>query len=71
MKKPAVFPFRINRFFVVFWIISWRNVFHGGDWKIEKIVGAKFVKSCGGKVKRIPFVKGYSTTALIKRIESL
>lgn len=43
----------------------------GGDWKIKNIVGGDFVKSRGGKVKRIPFVKGYSTTALIKKIEAL
>ena len=42
----------------------------GGDWKIQDIVGSEFVRSCGGKVKRIPFVKGYSTTSLINKIES-
>ena len=42
----------------------------GGDWKIGNIVGGNFVKSIGGKVKRIPFVKGYSTTALIRKIEN-
>ena len=41
----------------------------GGDWKIEDIVGSSFVRSYGGKIKRIPFVKGYSTTALIAKIE--
>ncbi|MDP3791951.1 MAG: D-glycero-beta-D-manno-heptose 1-phosphate adenylyltransferase [Candidatus Omnitrophota bacterium] len=43
----------------------------GGDWKIEDIVGGEFVKSHGGKVKRIPFVRGYSTTSLIKKIENI
>jgi len=42
----------------------------GGDWKMEDIVGADYVKSRGGKVKNIPFIKGYSTTSLIKRIEN-
>lgn len=42
----------------------------GGDWKIDRIVGGDFVRSRGGKVKRIPFVKGYSTTSLIKKIEN-
>lgn len=42
----------------------------GGDWKIKDIVGGSFVRSYGGKVKSIPFVKGYSTTSLIKRIEN-
>lgn len=39
----------------------------GGDWKIEDIVGGSFVRSIGGKVKSIPFVKGYSTTSIIER----
>ncbi|MDP3803914.1 MAG: D-glycero-beta-D-manno-heptose 1-phosphate adenylyltransferase [Candidatus Omnitrophota bacterium] len=39
----------------------------GGDWKTEDIVGSSFVRSYGGKVKRIPFVKGYSTTSIINR----
>ena len=43
----------------------------GGDWKISDIVGGDFVRSRGGKVKRIPFVKGYSTTSLINKIERL
>lgn len=42
----------------------------GGDWKIKDIVGSDFVRSCGGMVKRIPFVKGYSTTSLIRKIEN-
>ena len=40
----------------------------GGDWKTEDIVGGSFVRSYGGKVKNIPFVKGYSTTSFIKKI---
>lgn len=41
----------------------------GGDWKNKEIAGANFVKSYGGSVAIIPFVKGYSTTSLIKRLE--
>ncbi len=40
----------------------------GGDWKKKDIVGADFVESYGGKVVCIDFVKGYSTTALLKKI---
>ena len=40
----------------------------GGDWAEEEIVGADLVKEAGGKVERIPFVKGYSTTDIIDRI---
>lgn len=43
----------------------------GGDWKNKEIVGADFVKTCGGKVVTIPFKKGYSTSRLIKKISSL
>ncbi|MDP2912933.1 MAG: D-glycero-beta-D-manno-heptose 1-phosphate adenylyltransferase [Candidatus Omnitrophota bacterium] len=42
----------------------------GGDWKIKDIVGAGFVRSCGGRIVSLPFVKGYSTTSLIKRFRS-
>ena len=41
----------------------------GGDWSIEKIVGADFVKSYGGKVAAIPYVKGHSTSSIIERIQ--
>jgi D-beta-D-heptose 7-phosphate kinase/D-beta-D-heptose 1-phosphate adenosyltransferase len=40
----------------------------GADWKVRDIVGADFVRSYGGKVKRIPFVKGYSTTSVLNKI---
>lgn len=40
----------------------------GGDWKIKTIVGADIVKSYGGKVVTIPYLKEYSTTGLIEKI---
>ncbi len=40
----------------------------GADWKSSDIVGADFVRRRGGRVARISFVKGYSTTSLIKRM---
>ncbi len=43
----------------------------GGDYTIDKIVGADFVQSYGGSVEIIPFVNGYSTTSLIERIQRL
>ena len=43
----------------------------GGDYTIDKIVGADFVQSYGGSVGIIPFVTGYSTTGLIERIKGL
>jgi rfaE bifunctional protein nucleotidyltransferase chain/domain len=41
----------------------------GGDWKIKDIAGGDFITKNGGKVKTIPFIKGYSTTSLIEKIE--
>jgi len=41
----------------------------GGDWKPKDIVGNDIVQASGGKVISIPFVKGYSTTGLLKRAQ--
>ena len=38
----------------------------GGDWKHSEIVGKTFLASYGGKVKTIPYVKGYSTTSILR-----
>ncbi|HTN93629.1 MAG TPA: D-glycero-beta-D-manno-heptose 1-phosphate adenylyltransferase [Gallionella sp.] len=43
----------------------------GGDWSIEKIVGAKEVQEWGGAVHSIPFLHQRSTTALLDKIRSL
>ena len=40
----------------------------GDDYAVETIVGYDVVKANGGKVITIPFLKGFSTTALIKKI---
>jgi D-glycero-beta-D-manno-heptose 1-phosphate adenylyltransferase len=37
----------------------------GADYKISEIVGAEFVKSYGGQVKRISLTKGKSTSSII------
>lgn len=39
----------------------------GGDYTIDRVVGADFVRSRGGEVVILPFVEGYSTTGLIQR----
>ena len=41
----------------------------GGDYKINEIVGGDFVKKHNGKVKTIPFVKGCSSSNIIKKIK--
>lgn len=43
----------------------------GGDYTIDRIVGADYVIDRGGAVNVIPFVQGYSTTSLIARIKEL
>lgn len=40
----------------------------GGDWKEEEIIGADVVKKAGGKVVRIPYISGFSTTEILKKI---
>ena len=43
----------------------------GGDWSVDKIVGAREVTGWGGKVISIPFIHQRSTTALLQKIRSL
>jgi len=43
----------------------------GGDWKEEDIVGADIVKSNGGKVLSLKYIKDYSTTSIIKELNDL
>src|SRR5215216_7151041 len=40
----------------------------GGDWTPEQIVGREEVEAAGGKVLSLPYVEGFSTTDIIKRI---
>jgi D-glycero-beta-D-manno-heptose 1-phosphate adenylyltransferase len=39
----------------------------GGDWTVDKIVGAPFVQSYGGKVCSLSFIDGKSTTKIIEK----
>ncbi len=43
----------------------------GSDWKIDEIVGKDVLDSYGGVVRRARFVKGRSSTNVIKKIEKL
>ncbi len=40
----------------------------GGDWKQEEIVGADIVLAKEGSVKHLPFIEGYSTSAIEQKI---
>ena len=42
----------------------------GGDWTVDRIVGADLVLARGGRVKSLRFAPGYSTTALVERIKA-
>ena len=40
----------------------------GGDYKSEEVIGYDIVKENGGEVKILDFIKGYSTSDIIERI---
>ncbi|MBL7767087.1 MAG: D-glycero-beta-D-manno-heptose 1-phosphate adenylyltransferase [Chitinophagaceae bacterium] len=42
----------------------------GGDYTLDKIVGAQDVLKRGGQVEIIPFLEGYSTTNIVEKIQS-
>ena len=42
----------------------------GGDYKIDKIVGAEFIQQNGGRVVVSAYKNGHSTSDIIKKIES-
>ena len=40
----------------------------GGDYDIETLEETKRIRGWGGQARALPFVEGYSTTALVRRI---
>jgi D-glycero-beta-D-manno-heptose 1-phosphate adenylyltransferase len=42
----------------------------GGDYDMRKLAETALVESYGGQARAIPFVEGYSTTELVRRIRS-
>ena len=40
----------------------------GGDYDIETLEETRWVRSWGGQAQALPFVDGYSTTSLVKKI---
>jgi D-beta-D-heptose 7-phosphate kinase/D-beta-D-heptose 1-phosphate adenosyltransferase len=40
----------------------------GGDWGPDEIVGREEVEAAGGRVVSLPYIEGYSTSGLIKKI---
>ncbi len=43
----------------------------GGDWPLEKIVGAEVVSKRGGEVRTLQFVSGRSTSSIMEKILQL
>jgi D-beta-D-heptose 7-phosphate kinase/D-beta-D-heptose 1-phosphate adenosyltransferase len=41
----------------------------GADWAADAIVGRDVVEARGGKVVRIPMADGYSTSAILERLQ--
>jgi rfaE bifunctional protein nucleotidyltransferase chain/domain len=42
----------------------------GSDYKREEIIGADIVEATGGEIVTIPFLEGYSTSSVIKKIRT-
>ena len=42
----------------------------GADYPRAKIVGGDWIEARGGRVVRVPFVSGYSTTSLVERLRA-
>ena len=45
-------------------------LFKGKDYNPEEVIGATEIKKWGGDLKLIDYIKGYSTTNLIKKIKN-
>jgi D-beta-D-heptose 7-phosphate kinase/D-beta-D-heptose 1-phosphate adenosyltransferase len=43
----------------------------GGDWSERTIVGSDFVRARGGRVERLPYHRGLSTTEVLRRIRGV
>lgn len=42
----------------------------GGDYNMQQLAETKVVEAYGGRALAIPFVSGYSTTALVRKIKN-
>ncbi|HYL85337.1 MAG TPA: D-glycero-beta-D-manno-heptose 1-phosphate adenylyltransferase [Candidatus Angelobacter sp.] len=40
----------------------------GDDWPLDQIVGRAEVEAAGGRVERVPILRGYSTTDILRKI---
>ncbi len=66
----AVIPFAENTPLELILSLRPDILVKGADYEISDIVGANEVLTWGGKVERIPFIEGKSTTAIIEKIRN-
>lgn len=67
----CIVPFEADTPLELILAIKPQVLIKGGDWPIERIVGATEVQSWGGEVFSLPLLPGYSTTDIVSRIRSL
>ena len=63
-----VVPFDDDTPLALIQVVRPEHLAKGGDWPVETIVGADFVRGCGGQVHSIPFRHTRSTSDLLRRI---
>ena len=42
----------------------------GGDYRVETVVGHELVLAAGGRVEIVPTVEGFSTTGIVRKLQS-
>ena len=52
------------------WQIRPNVLVKGGDYTVETVVGHAEVLAAGGRVEIVPTVEGFSTTNLVKKLQS-
>lgn len=63
-----VVPFDDDTPLALIQTVSPEHLVKGGDWPVESIVGADFVRGYGGQVHSLPFRHSRSTSDLLRRI---
>jgi D-beta-D-heptose 7-phosphate kinase/D-beta-D-heptose 1-phosphate adenosyltransferase len=43
----------------------------GGDYSVETVVGHEDVIAAGGRVEIVPTVEGFSTTSIVRKMQSV
>ncbi|HMN88916.1 MAG TPA: D-glycero-beta-D-manno-heptose 1-phosphate adenylyltransferase [Saprospiraceae bacterium] len=66
----AVVPFETDTPLELIRLVQPDLLVKGGDWQPEQIVGSDIVLARGGQVQCLPYIEGYSTTAIEQQIRS-